>query len=135
MSRARRGLLVTAVAGLLVVGLAPAASATPVCTDGYKGGPPLAACGNRIFPEAAVARSYVQYKPDPAGFREYEDGIAFLAKKYPRWVQVFSLDARYGKKAVTAGPDGKRSTDAGDSGDGRKIWVIRLTDRTVPDKN
>jgi hypothetical protein len=134
MPGARKGLLVTALAVLLVVGLAPAASATPVCTDGYKGGPPLAACGNRIFPEAAVARAYVQYKPDPTGFREYEDGIAFLAKRYPRYVQVFSLDARYGKKAVTAGPDAKRSTEAGDSGDGRKIWIIRLTDRTVSDK-
>ena len=111
--------MATTVAGLLVVGLAPAASATPVCTDGYKGGAPLAACGGRIFPEAAVARSYVQYKPDVTGFREYEDGIAYLAKKYPRFVQVFSLDAKYGKKAVTAGPDGKRSTDPGDTGDGR----------------
>src|SRR4051794_23644626 len=131
----RRTLMASAVAGLLVVGLAPAASATPVCTDGYKGGPPLAACGGRIFPEAAVARSYVQYRPDATGFREYEDGIAFLAKKYPRYVQVFSLDSRYGKKAVTAGPDAKRSTESGDSGDGRKIWVIRLTDRTVADKD
>jgi hypothetical protein len=130
----RRVLVVTAAAALLVGGLAPAASATPVCTDGYKGGPPLAACGNRIFPEAAVAKAYIQYSPDPTGFREYADGIAFLAQKYPRYIQVFSLDSRYGKKAVSAGPDGKRSTAAGDTGDGRQIWVIRLTDRNVPDK-
>ena len=54
---------------LITAGLAAPASATPVCTDGYKGGPPLAICGGRIFPEAEVARSYVQYLPDPAGFR------------------------------------------------------------------
>jgi hypothetical protein len=119
----------------MVIGIAPAASATPVCTDGYKGGPPAATCGNRIFPEAAVARAYVQYSADATGFREYQDGIAYLAQKYPRYVQVFSLDARYGAKAVSAGPDGKRSTDAADTGDGRKIWVIRLTDRTVADKD
>lgn len=130
----RRVLTVMAAAALLLGGLAPAASATPVCTDGYKGGPPLTTCGNRIFPEAAVARSYVQYSPDPSGFREYADGIAFLAKKYPRYVQVFSLDQRYGKNAVTAGPDKKRSYEAGDTGDGRKIWVVRLTDLSVPDK-
>ena len=134
----RKALLVAATAAALVVGMAPVASAapaptTPVCTDGYKGGPPLAQCGGRIFPEAALSQAYVQYAPNPAGFREYEDGIHFLAQKYPRYVQVFSLDARYGKLAVTAGPDGKRSYESGDTGDGRKIWVIRLTDRTVPD--
>ena len=129
----RRALLVTATAVLMVIGIAPAASATPVCTDGYKGGPPLAACGNRIFPEAAVARAYVQVTPDAAGFREYEDGIHFLAQKYPRYVQVFSLDARYGPQAVTAGPDAIRATEPNDTKDGRKIWVIRLTDRNVPD--
>src|SRR3954452_21039368 len=114
----RRTLMASAVAGLMVVGLAPAASATPVCTDGYKGGPPLAACGNRIFPESYLTKAYIQYSPDPTGFREYADGIAFLAQKYPRYVQVFSLESKYGKKAVSAGPDGKRSTATGDTGDG-----------------
>jgi hypothetical protein len=123
-----------AAAALFLAGLAPMASATPVCTDGYKGGPPLATCGNRIFPEAALTKAYVQYSADPTGFREYADGIAFLAQKYPRFVQVFALDERYGKKAVSAGPDAKRSTDPADTGDGRRIWVIRLTDRSVPDK-
>ncbi|MBK5305981.1 MAG: hypothetical protein JJD92_04755 [Frankiaceae bacterium] len=129
----RRALLVTAAAALMVIGIAPEAGATPVCTDGYKGGPPAATCGNRIFPESALTKAYVQYNPDPTGFREYEDGLAYLAQKYARYVQVFSLDARYGKNAVTAGPDQKRSYENGDTGDGHKIWVIRLTDRQVPD--
>lgn len=66
--------LALALTGGLVATAAPA-QATPVCTNGFKGGPPLALCGNRIFPEAALARSYVQYAPDPAGFREYADGL------------------------------------------------------------
>ena len=66
----------TMTGGLVVT--APAASATPVCTDGFNGGPPRALCGGRIFPEAAIARSYVQYAPDPTGFREYADGLLYL---------------------------------------------------------
>ena len=130
--------LVTLVAALplatVAVGVLPAA-ATPVCTDGYKGGPPLAECGGRIFPEAAQTQAYVQYAAQPGtGFREYQHGIEFLAQKYSRWVSVQSLAALTGSDlAVSAGPDGKRSTDEDDTGDGRDIWVIRLTDHEVPD--
>src|SRR5687767_15842936 len=104
----------------LVVGMVPAlagaASATPVCTDGYKGGAPLAACGNRIFPEAAIARSYVQYMPDPTGFREYQHGIEYLAVKYPRWVKVYSLASVMGTPlAKSAGYDRKRTTNPTDN--------------------
>jgi hypothetical protein len=118
-----------------LVAAAPAASATPVCTDGFNGGPPLALCGGRIFPEAAAARSYVQYAADPRGFREYADGLLYLEKLYPRWVDVFTLDEHFkDAKAVTAGPDKVRSYEPTDKGDGRKIWVVRLTDKQAPDK-
>src|SRR5687768_915914 len=50
---------------LLLLVLAAPAAATPVCTDGYKGGPPLASCGGRIFPEAHNAQAYIQYTPNP----------------------------------------------------------------------
>src|SRR3954468_19272686 len=113
---------------------ATTAGATPVCTDGYKGGPPAAACGGRIFPEAALTRGYIQYNEDPSGFSEYRDGIAYLAQKYPRYVQVFSLASKYGKGAVSAGPDQLRALAQGDTGDGRDIWVVKVTDTKVPDK-
>ena len=113
--------------------LAPTASATPVCTDGYMGGPPASLCGGRIFPDADLARAYIQYLPDPSGFREYEHGLEYLAKKYPRWISVFRLSDRYGKQAVTAGPDQKRPYEQGDSGDGRDILVVKITDHQVPD--
>ena len=42
-------------------------------------------------PRPSWRRAYVQYTPDPTGFREYADGIAYLAQKYPRWVSVTTL--------------------------------------------
>jgi hypothetical protein len=109
------------------------AQATPVCTDGYEGGPPLSACGGRIFPEADRAAGYVQYSDDPAGFNEYRHGIEYLAQKYGRWVSVSTLSDRYGDLAKSPGPDGIRAGAAGDTGDGRDIRVIKLTDHSVPD--
>ena len=112
------------------------AAATPVCTDGYKGGPPLSACGGRVFPEVSNSVEYVQLLPDPAtGFREYQHGIQYLAKLYPRWISVYSFNRHFKTKdAVGAGPDRIRSFEKGDSGDGQNIFVIKLTDHKVPDK-
>jgi hypothetical protein len=118
-----------------MVGLAPAAQAGPVCTNGFKGGPPLATCGNRVFPEAAVARTYVQYREDATGFSEYRDGLLFLEQTYPRYVDVFTLSEVYGKNAVSAGQDGIRAGDEGDTGDGQELYVVRLTDKEVPHKD
>src|SRR5687767_3251203 len=98
----RKRLLAT-VATVATLGLAATAAATPVCTDGYKGGPPRAECGNRIFPEAANAQAYVQYSPNPLGFEEYRHGLEFLAQTYPRWVSITTLDQIYNDpKAVSA---------------------------------
>src|SRR3954453_4201227 len=122
--------------------VAAPAGATPVCTDGYKGGPPLQLCGGRIFPESDNAVGYIQQTPypsgsplGPAGFREYQDGIEFLAQKYPRYVKVTKLSDVYGKDAVSAGDDVKRAGTAGDPGDGRENPVIKITDSSVPDTN
>src|SRR5688500_17421948 len=72
-------LILAIVSAVLVT--APAALATPVCTDGYEGGPPRSDCGGRVFPESADTTEYVQYQPDPiTGFREYQHGIEYLAQ-------------------------------------------------------
>jgi hypothetical protein len=113
--------------------LAADAAATPVCTDGYKGGPPVSQCGGRIFPEAHLTQGYVQYTPNPQGFAEYRHGLEYLAQKYPRWISVFTLKDRYGKDAVSAGPDGIRPYEPGDTGDGRDILVVKITDHETPD--
>ena len=98
------------------------------------GGPPASLCGGRIFPEAELARSYIQYTADGSGFIEYQHGIEYLAQKYPRWVSVFKLSDLYGEDAVSSGPDQLRSYEDGDAGDGREIQVIKLTDHNVPDE-
>lgn len=122
------------VAGAVLAG-GGIAQATPVCTDGYMGGPPLAACGGRVFPEVANSVDYVQYSPYPqSGFREYQHGLEFLARKYPRWISVFTLRSLYGDDAVSMGPDGRRSHAENDTGDGFDILVVKITDHTVPDE-
>ena len=123
-----------AFAGLLALISAVPASATPVCTDGYMGGPPASLCGGRIFPEAENARAYVQYSPDNFGFIEYQHGIEYLAQKYPRWISVFKLSDVYGVDALSAGPDATRPYEEGDADDGRDIQVIKITDHEVPDE-
>ena len=132
----RRVLAVAIVSAVLAaIGPVGPAAATPVCTDGYKGGPPLSYCGGRVFPEATNAVDYVQYLADPNGFREYQHGLEYLAELYPRWVSVTTLRKTYGSKdAVSAGPDRLRSTDPQDSGDGHDIFVAKLTDHKVRDK-
>ncbi len=122
--------LVCAVIGMTLVGQA---AATPVCTDGYKGGPPASQCGGRIFPEAHMAQGYIQYTQNPQGFAEYRHGLEYLAQKYPRWISVFTLRDKYGDDAVTAGGDRIRPYDPADTNDGRDILVVKITDHQVPD--
>mgnify|MGYP006174058211 CR=1 FL=1 len=120
------------VLSVLLVALVPTrAGATPVCTDGYKGGPPLLLCGGRVFPEASNTVDYVQYLPDPVtGFAEYQHGIEYLAERYPRWISVFTLSKHFrDKDAVSVGPDGIRSYEKKDTGDGHEILVIKITEK------
>lgn len=133
--RLTRWFVFTALMGSAIA-IAPGAGATPVCTDGYKGGLPLSVCGGRVFPEADNAVDYIQFYADPVtGFREFKHGMEYLAEIYPRWVSVFTLREHYkNKDAVSAGPDGIRSYEKNDSGDGHDIFVVKLTDHKVPDK-
>jgi len=115
---------------------ATAAVATPVCTDGFEGGPPRDLCGGRVFPEVSNSTDYVQFLPDPAtGFSEYRSGLEYLEELYPRWISVFTLQDYFkNKDAVSAGPDGVRPDDPEDSDDGYDIVVIKITDHQIPDK-
>lgn len=135
MFTGRRVATVVASLALITSGLVAPASATPVCTDGYMGGPPLATCGGRIFPEAAIARAYIQYLPDPLGFREYQHGLEFLAETYPRWISLMTLDEHYRNgQAKTVGEDGVRPGEEGDTEDSHEIFGIKITDHNLPDK-
>ena len=121
--------------GTAALVLPSVASATPVCTDGFMGGPPRELCGGRVFPESSLAKDYVQYTAQPGtGFKEFEMGTKYLAQLYPRWVSVFNLRDYYGDAdAVSMGPDGNRSYEPDDTGDGYDVWVIKVTDHQVPD--
>ncbi|HUQ38876.1 MAG TPA: M14 family zinc carboxypeptidase [Acidimicrobiales bacterium] len=120
---------------VIVASGATPAMATPVCTDGYMGGPPRDLCGGRIFPEAARASAYTQLSPDPTGFKEFQHGIEYLAQQYPRWVTVFTLRSHFkDDRAVSSSDDRTRADEPGDTKDGRDVWVIKLTDSRVPDK-
>ncbi|HWL65854.1 MAG TPA: hypothetical protein VNP73_07760 [Actinomycetota bacterium] len=131
----RRRWAAAILAVILVILTAGPALATPVCTDGYMGGPPRDLCGGRVFPEVENSVDYVQFLPDPAGFSEYRHGLEYLEKLYPRWISVFTLAKHYDDKdAVSAGPDAVRSFEKEDSGDGHDIVVVKLTDHNVPDK-
>ena len=132
----RRTLICSVIAVVVGTMFIPPAGATPVCTDGFKGGPPLALCGGRTFPEVENTTDYVQYLPDPAtGFSEYVHGLQYLQETYPRWISVFTLNDYFKtKEAVSAGPDGIRSYEKDDSKDGYDILVVKITDHQLPDK-
>ena len=127
-------------AAVLLTGLlAPVANATPVCTDGYMGGAPLAACGGRVFPEAENSVANIQLTPDATGFSEFIHGMEYLEDLYPRWISFFNLREYYadepdGDLARSVGADNRRSYEPGDTGDGEDIWVIKITDHEVPDE-
>lgn len=103
----------TAIAAMtfaLAAGVAPA-TAAPVCYE-----VPEAACGFRIFAEPTNSATFLQHDNG-----EYEGGIKALAECFPRYVKVNSLDVLLSDPAAV-------------SYDGRKIWVIEVTDFQAPEE-
>ena len=113
-----------AVAGFVALVSAVPASATPVCTDGYKGGPPAACAAAGSSPRRSSRAGTSSTRPTAFGFIEYQHGIEYLAQKYPRWISVFKLCDLYGDRR---GQRRARTSSApyedGDTGDGRDIQV------------
>ena len=103
------------VVALLTAGILAAsvigADATPVCPD-----EPRVACGGRIFPEAENTTAFVQHD-----MGEYADGIAALARDYPRFVKVRTFSDVLGREVKSVG--------------GRDIWLVEITDFDVPEKD
>ncbi len=90
-------------AGLVSAGNVPVRAA-PVCAA-----EPREICGGRIFPEAAMSVSFLQY--DNA---EYADGIQALEEEFPRFVKARTFSQLLDKEVLSAG--------------GREIWMIEITD-------
>jgi hypothetical protein len=99
-----------AAAAVALVSTVMPATAAPVCYE-----LPEAACGGRIFAEAINSATFLQHDNG-----EYEGGIKALAQRYPRFVKVTSLDALLDDPAAK-------------SYEGRKIWVIEVTDFQAPE--
>ena len=130
-----RAVRATVLAALLTLALAAPAAATPVCTDGYKGGPPASLCGGRIFPEAELARGVRAVHAGPVRLHRVP-----ARHRVPR-AEVPALDLGLHAVATSTattrsapGPTGMRSYEEGDAGDGRDIQVIKITDHQVPDE-
>ena len=103
-------LAVVAISVALAGGAIPA-TAAPVCYE-----LPEAACGFRIFAEPTNSATFLQHDNG-----EYEGGIKALAERFPRYVKVNSLDFLLNDPAAV-------------SYDGRKIWVIEVTDFEAPEE-
>jgi len=113
VSLSRRGKL-TLWAGLALVALLTTSvpvAATPVCPD-----EPRAACGGRIFPEAENAVAFVQHDSG-----EYADGIAALARDFPRFVKVRTFSDVLGREALSFG--------------GREMRLVEITDFEAPEED
>jgi len=120
-----------AVVGAVLAGLAfcVPALATPVATT-----PEQAQTYGRVFVEPIASVNFTQFAP-PAGDREFEAGMALLAKLYPRYLKVTTVaDAIGDALAVSTGYDAIPAGAPGDTGDGLPFDVLELTDTTVPDE-
>ena len=118
-------------AGVLGAAFSLPAAATPVCAGPeYLAPPPCP----RVFAEPELSTSWTQFGPDLAGRSEFIDGTRKLASLYPRYIRVRKLSEILGDPyAVSVGLDGKPPWDPTDSGDGLPIYVVEVTDFTVPD--
>ena len=111
MLRFSRIALSVALLGLLAAALPQGAVAAPVCPD-----PPREPCGGRIFAEPEQSVTFVQLDNG-----EYENGIKALEAEFPRFVEVTPFSELLNGDAK--------------SYDGREIWMIEITDESVPEKN
>lgn len=98
-----------ALGAVLAIPFVPAL-ASPVCPD-----EPRTACGGRVFPEAEMSASFIQFDNG-----EYEAGLKALERDFPRYVKVRKLGSYVGLKGESAG--------------GRPIWVAEITDFQAPER-
>ncbi|MBA2724829.1 MAG: hypothetical protein H0U53_02465, partial [Actinobacteria bacterium] len=93
---------------LLVLGMAPSASAAPTCPDPQT----RVVCGGRVIADPAGSTSFIQYGT------EYESAIRAIEAIAPEVIAVKPIGAWIGRpKAASAG--------------GLDIYVVRLTDESA----
>ena len=114
----------------VLMGLASSASATPVATTEQE----RESLG-RVFPEPMNSTNFIQLGPVDAP-EEMKGGWNLLEKVYPGFVDFTSVAEELGDpNAVSPGPDGFPAWAKEDSKDGLPLYVVKVTDESVPDKD
>jgi hypothetical protein len=89
--------------------------------------------GGRVIPEPMQAANYLQFGANGAE-AELKDAFTELQRLYPRYLSITTVaDQLHDPNALSTGPDGIPAGMPGDTGDGHPLYVIVLTDRSVPD--
>jgi hypothetical protein len=112
------------------MGGASTATATPVATTEAE----RAQLG-RVFPEPMDSTNFIQLGP-AGGPEEMKGGWSLLEKVYPGFVDFTSVAEELSDpNAVSPGPDGKPAWSPEDTKDGLPLYVVKVTDESVPDKD
>ncbi|HJR44573.1 MAG TPA: hypothetical protein VJ927_03125 [Actinomycetota bacterium] len=110
--------------GLVMVLLAPSASATPVATtkDEHE-------LYGRVLLEPLQSVDYIQWQD------EFVPGMKLMEKLYPKYLDFFSVDeALDDPRAVSIGQDGQPPWHPDDTKDGLPFHIAVVTDESVPDR-
>jgi hypothetical protein len=107
----------------------PAASGTPIAHDQAE----VAKYGGRVLPEPRQMTNYLQFGGHGAP-KEFSEAFGLLQRMYPDRVRLTTMAKELGDpNAVSTGPDGVPAGMPGDTGDGLPLYLVILTDFTVPD--
>jgi hypothetical protein len=113
-----------------LMAMASTASATPVATTEEE----RASLG-RVFPEPLNSTNFIQLGP-VSGPEEMKGGWSLLEKVYPGYVDFTTVAEELNDpNAVSPGPDGFPSWAKEDTKDGLPLYVVKVTDESVPDKD
>jgi hypothetical protein len=105
------------------------AAATPIARNDQG----RAQYGGRVLPEPRQMTDYLQFGGNGAE-PEFAHAFEYLARLYPRYIRLTTMAQELGTpNAVSTGPDGIAAGVPGDTGDGKPLYLIVLTDKTVPD--
>jgi hypothetical protein len=113
-----------------LMALTSTASATPVATTEEE----RQALG-RVFPEPMNSTNFIQLGPVDAP-EEMKGGWNLLEKVYPGYVDFTTVAEELGDpNAVSPGPDGFPAWAKEDTKDGLPLYIVKVTDESVPDKD
>lgn len=118
--------------GAVVVAML-ACAATAVATPIAHNDSERALYGGRVIPEPMQSVNYLQFGSNGSE-PEFGDALAELQRIYGRYVRLTTVaDELHDPNAVSTGLDGIPAGMPGDTGDGHPLYVVILTDRSVPD--